>query len=113
MMHEDAAKALNDGKALNVIDLEAERSARVPRKSQDAHPADTSTIAALKQHLATLRAAIAKVEVLAELRRGELAAARKRTDDMVAELTFIAKLMTEMAARADRAARPWWRRITG
>src|SRR5450432_939699 len=38
---------------------------------------------------------------------------RRGTDDMVAQLTFLAKLMTEMATRADRAARPWWRRIAG
>ena len=112
LMREDAAKALNDGKALNVVDLEAERSARVPRKRQDEHLADTP-IAALKEHLAALQANIAKVEALAEQRRDELAAARKRTDDMVAELTFLAKLMIEMAARTDRAARPWWRRIAG
>jgi YVTN family beta-propeller protein len=110
LMREDAAKALNDGNAPNVINLEAERSARVPRKHQDEHPADTPTIAGLKEHLATLRAAIAKVEALAEQRRSELAAARKRTDHRVAELTFLAKFMSEMTARADRAARPWWRR---
>jgi len=112
-MREDTAGALNDGTALNVVDLEAERSARVARKRQDEHPADTPTIAALKEHLATLHANIAKVEALAGQRRDELAAVRKRADDMVAELTFLAKLMTEMAARAERATQPWWRRIVG
>jgi hypothetical protein len=78
------------------------------------HPtADTPTTAALKEHFVTLQASIAKVEALAEQRRDELAAARKRADEMVAELTFLAKLMTEMAARADRAAQSWWRRIVG
>lgn len=112
-MREDTAKALNDGKAVNVVHLEAERSARVPRKRQDEHPADSPTIAVLKGYLATLYVNIAKVEALAEQRRDELAAARKRTDDMVGQLTFLAKLMTEMATRADRAAQPWWRLIVG
>jgi hypothetical protein len=44
-------------------------------------------------HFATLHANIAKVEALAEQRRDELAAVRKRADRMVAELTFLAKLM--------------------
>ena len=69
LMREDAAKALNDGKALNVVDLQAERLARILRKRQDEHPPDTPTIVALKEHLATLQANIAKVEALAEQRR--------------------------------------------
>jgi hypothetical protein len=60
-MREDVAKVLNDGNALNVIDLEAERSVRARRKRQDEHPAGTPTIAALKGYLATLQANIAKV----------------------------------------------------
>jgi hypothetical protein len=113
LMRDDAAKALNEGKTLNVVDLNAERLARIRRKCQDVRPVDSPTIAALKQHLATLLADIAKVEAIAARRRDELATARKRTDDMVAQRRFLAKLMTEIATRADWAARPWWRRING
>ena len=71
----------NDGRALVLVDLEAEQA----RTRPDAHtkrPHDTRTVAALEAHIATLQADIAKADALAEQRHGELEAARARLDGM-------------------------------
>ena len=80
----------NDGKALVLVDLEAELASHVPRKRPDEHlagrPDERRTIEALESHIATLKGDIVKGEALAEQRRGDVEAERKRRDDMVAEL---------------------------
>jgi hypothetical protein len=113
----------NDGKALVLVDLEAERASHVSRKRPDEHLAgrldERRTIEALESHIATLKGDIAKGEALAEQRRGDFEAERKRLDDMVAELVALSKLLAEQSAAADNARAelaayrtlPWWRRL--
>jgi len=115
----------NDGKALILVDLEAEKASHAPRKRPDEHPAgrpdERRIIEALESHIATLKGDIAKGEALAEQRRGEVEAARERLDAMVAELVALSKLMAEQTAAVDNARAelaayrswPWWKRLAG
>jgi hypothetical protein len=113
----------NDGKALVLVDLEAERASHVSRKRPDEHlagrPDERRTIEALESHIATLKGDIAKSDALSEQRRGDVEAERKRLDEMVAELVALSKLLAEQSAavenaRAELAAyrtSPWWTRL--
>ena len=115
----------NDGKALVLVDLEAEKASHASRKRPDEHPVgrpdERRTIEALESHVATLKGDIAKGEVLAEQRLGEVEAANKRLDEMVVELVALSNLIAEQSAavvnaRAELAAYrswPWWKRIAG
>src|SRR5271169_1634804 len=108
----------NDGRALVLVDLEAEQARTRPDDARTKRPDDTRTVAALEAHIATLLGNIAKADALAEHRHGELEAARARldgTDGMVGQLVAMSQQMAEAAAAADRAraeleayrSRPW------
>jgi hypothetical protein len=113
----------NDGKALVLVDLEAERASHVSRKRPDEHPAgrpdERRTIEALESHIATLKSDIVKCEALADQRCGDVEDERKRRDDVVAELVALSKLLAEQSAALDNARAelaayrmsPWWRRL--
>jgi hypothetical protein len=113
----------NDGKALVLVDLEAERASHVSRKRPDEHPAgrpdERRTIEALESHIATLKSDIVKCEALADQRCGDVEAERKRRDDVVAELVALSKLLAEQSAALDNAraelaayrTSPWWTRL--
>jgi hypothetical protein len=113
----------NDGRALVLVDLEVERASHAPRKRPDerlaVRPDERPTIAALESHITTLKGDIVKCEALAEQRRGDFEAERKRLDEMVAELVALSKLLAEKSAAADNAraelaayrSSPWWRRL--
>ena len=115
----------NDGRALVLVDLEAEQARARPDDARTKRPDDARTVAALDAHIATLLGDIAKAGALAEQRHGELEAARARLDGMVGELVgqlvAMSQQMAEAAAAADRAraeleayrSRPWWLRLTG
>jgi hypothetical protein len=115
----------NEGKALVLVDLEAEKASHTPRRRPDEHPAgrpdDPRTIAALESHIATLKGNIAKAESLTEQQHGEVEAARKRLHEMVTELVAMSKMMAGQSAAIDSAraelaayrSRPWWKRIAG
>jgi hypothetical protein len=115
----------NDGRALVLVDLEAEQARARPDDARTKRPDDARTVAALEAHIATLRGDIAKADALAEQRHGELEAARARLDGMVGELVgqlvAMSQQMAEATAAADRAraeldayrSRPWWLRLTG
>ena len=113
----------NDGKALVLVDLEAEKASHAPRKRPEEHPSgrpdERRAIEALESHIATLKGDIAKSEALAEQRRGEVEVAQKRLDDVVAELVALSNLIAEQStevvnARAELATYrswPWWKRL--
>ena len=111
----------NDGKALVLVDVEAEKATHSPRRRPDEHPAERRTIEALESHISTLKDNIAKSETLAGQRRDEIEAAHKRLDDMVTELVALSNLVAEQSAevvnaRAELAAYrswPWWKRLAG
>ena len=89
-----AGDGCNDGKALVLVDLEAEKApSHASRKRPDEHPVgrpdERRTIEALESPIATLKGDIAKGEVLAEQRLGEIEAAHKRLDEMVVELVAL------------------------
>jgi hypothetical protein len=56
-----------------------------PDEQLAGRPDKRRTIEALESHIATLKGDIVKSEALAEQRRGDVEAERKRLDDMVAE----------------------------
>jgi hypothetical protein len=115
----------NDGKALILVDVEAEKATHTPRRRLDEHPAgrpdDPRTIVALESHIATLKGNIAKAEALTDQQHGEVEATRKRLDEMVTELVALSKLLAAQSAAADSAraelaahrSRSWWKRIVG
>jgi hypothetical protein len=118
----------NDGRALVLVDLEAEQARTRPADARTKRPDDARTVAALDAHIATLLGNIAKADTLAEERHGELQAARARLDGMdgmvgelVGQLVAMSRQMAEAAAAADRAraeleayrSRPWWLRLAG
>jgi hypothetical protein len=115
----------NDGKALVLVDVEAEKATHSPRRRPDeqlaGRPDDPRTIAALESHIATLKGNIAKAEAFTEQQHGEVEATRKRLDEMVAELVAMSKMMAGQSAAADSAraelaayrSRSWWKRIAG
>jgi hypothetical protein len=129
----------NDGKALVAVDLSEIQHKPKPARSSADHQPD---VGALKLKLEMLRIEVAKLEAAAagnradyerERERGDqlaaLAAQRfletdavhKQLDAMVAELTAMARLMTERETAADEVraefdayrSRPWWRRLVG
>ena len=63
----------NDGRALVLVDLEAEQARTRPDDARTKRPDDARTVAALDAHIATLLGDIAKADALAEQRHGELA----------------------------------------
>jgi flagellar biosynthesis chaperone FliJ len=74
---------------------------------------------ALESHIATLKGNIAKAEALIEQQHREVEAARKRLDEMVAELVAMSKMMAGQSAAIDSAraelaayqSRAWWKWI--
>jgi hypothetical protein len=66
----------NDGRALVLVDLEAEQARTRPDGARTKRPDDARTVAALDAHIATLLGDIAKADALAEQRHGELEAGR-------------------------------------
>ena len=118
----------NDGRALVLVDLEAEQARARPDDARTKRPDDARTVAALEAHIATLLGNIAKADALAEQRHGELEAARARLDGMdgmvgelVGQLVAMSQQMAEAAAAADRVraeleayrSRPRWLRLAG
>jgi len=97
----------NDGKALVLVDVEAEKATHSPRRRPDeqlaGRPDDPRTIAALESHIATLKGNIAKAEAFTEQQHGEVEATRKRLDEMVAELVAMSKMMAGQSAAVDSA----------
>jgi hypothetical protein len=103
----------NDGRALVLIDLDAEKAANAgkgPSKHPFEQPSDARLVEALQDHVATLQAELAQAEALAEQRQGEAEAARKRVDDLVIELLALSQALAE---RVRLDGRPWWRRWGG
>ena len=63
-------------------------------------PTESALLDALREHNETLKREV-------DLLKGQLAAERTRADKATADLVALAQRL------ADRAARPWWRRIAG
>jgi hypothetical protein len=91
----------NDGRALVLIDVGAEKAANAGKQP---------FFEALQVHVATLHAELDKAEALAAQRQAETEAARKRVDELVTELFALSQALAE---RARLAERPWWRRWRG
>jgi hypothetical protein len=100
----------NDGRALVLIGMDAEKAANVGKRRPSEHPSDARLVASLQDHVATLQAELAKAEALAEQRQDEAETARKRVDDLVTDLLALSQALAE---RVRLAERPWWRRWGG
>jgi hypothetical protein len=123
-----AAQRGNDGRALVLVDLEAEQARTRPDDARTKRPDDARMVAALEAHIAILLGDIAKADAVAEQRHGELGSTRARLDGMdgmvgelVGQLVAMSQQMAEAAAAADRAraeleayrSRPSWLGLAG
>jgi hypothetical protein len=115
----------DDGKARVLVDLEEAAAAHRPRPVE--RPDEQSTaavIAALEQHVATLKEELAKAQTLAAERDLDAYRERERIADLTTQLlTFAGEAMAARALRHQAGAPPvdrdpadvehWWRRLGG
>jgi hypothetical protein len=115
----------DDGKARVLVDLEEAAAAHRPRPVE--RPDEQSTaavIAALEQHVATLKDELAKAQTLAAERDLDAYRERERIADLTTQLlTFAGEAMAARALRHQAGAQPadrdpadgehWWRRLGG
>jgi hypothetical protein len=116
----------DDGKARVLVDLEEAAAAHRPRPVErpDEQATTTAVIAALEQHVATLKEELAKAQTLAAERDLDAYRERERIADLTTQLlTFAGEAMAARALRrqagvlpADRDPadpRQWWQRLGG
>ena len=109
----------NNGLALVMVPddvLSAPRELVAGDVAGDVAPDSAGTIAALEGHVATLKAELERrgvdvedLKIQLATERGELAHERARADRAIAAFESLAQRLEAMAAQ--RAIKPWWRRL--
>src|SRR5262245_18717227 len=108
----------DDGKARVLVDLEEAAAAHRPRPIErpDEQVTTAAVIAALEQHVATLKEELAKAQTLAAERDLDAYRERERIADLTTQLlTFAGEAMAARALRRQARADPghWWQRLGG
>ena len=114
----------DDGKARIFVDLEEAAAAHRPRPVErpDEQGTTAAVIAALEQHVATLKEELAKAQTLAHERDLDAYRERERIGDLTTQLlTFAGEAMAARALRnqiemqragdVPRDHQPWWQRF--